>query len=130
MASVFTRILKGELPGFKVFEDDLTFAILALDQVNPGHTLVIPKREFDSFIDTPEPEYTRVFTNAKRISQVLRLVTGAPRIATVIAGFEVPHFHFHLIPAWGIPDIDFKRAKRLPEDQMKSLQIKISSQLV
>lgn len=125
MASVFTKIINGEVPSFKVFEDDLTIAFLALDQVNPGHVLVIPKQEVNHWFDVPAEIFTRVGLNAQKIAKAIQKVTGCPRVGTVVAGFEVPHYHLHLIPAWSIPDLDFKRAKRLPEFEMLTLKEKI-----
>ncbi|HRO66088.1 MAG TPA: HIT family protein [Pseudobdellovibrionaceae bacterium] len=122
MASVFTKILNGELPSYKIHEDDLTYSFLALDQVNAGHTLVIPKREVNHWTDVPEADYLRVQLNAQKIGRALLQATGAPRIGQMVAGFEVPHYHLHLIPAWSIPDLDFKRAKRLTEEEMKKIQ--------
>lgn len=127
MASLFTKIINGELPAFKIFEDDLTIAILALDQVNLGHTLVIPKLEIDSFMDLPEPHYSAVFKNAQILSKAIKQATGCPRVGTIIAGFEVPHFHYHLIPAWSIPDLSFNRAKRRTPQEMTEIQSKIIS---
>lgn len=129
MASIFTKIIAGELPSYKIFEDEFTIAILALDQVNLGHTLVIPKVEVDSFMDLDEPYYTVVFKNAQNISRAIKRATGCPRVGTIIAGFEVPHFHYHLIPAWSIPDLSFARAKRHSEQEMLDIQNKIISNL-
>lgn len=129
MASIFTRIIKGELPAYKIYEDELVIAILALDQVNLGHTLVIPKLEVDSFMDLPEPHYTAVFQLAKTLSLAIRKATDCPRVGTIIAGFEVPHFHYHLIPAWGIPDLNFARARRRTDEEMRTILEKIKSHL-
>ncbi len=129
MASIFTKIISGELPSFKIHEDELTISILALDQVNPGHVLVIPKQEVNHWFDVPAEAYTRVGLNAQRIAKALIKVTQAPRVGTIVAGFEVPHYHLHLIPAWSIPEIDFKRAKRLSDAEMKELQQKIIAAL-
>lgn len=129
MASIFTRILKGELPAYKIHEDEYTFAILAMDQVNLGHTLVIPKLEVDSFMDLPEPHYSAVFKNAQMIAKAIKKATNCPRVGTIIAGFEVPHFHYHLIPAWSIPDLSFSRAQRRTPEEMADIQKKIIAYL-
>ncbi len=129
MASIFTKIIKGELPAYKIHEDAFTISILALDQVNLGHTLVIPKVEVDSFMDLEEPYYSAVFKNAQIISKAIKLATGCPRVGTIIAGFEVPHFHYHLIPAWSIPELSFSRAKKHPAEEMIEIQKKIKSYL-
>lgn len=129
MSSIFTRIIRGELPCFKIYEDELTFAFLALDQVNPGHTLVIPKREVNHWIDVPREDYLAVQEVSQKIGRAIQKATSCPRVGQIVAGFEVPHYHLHLIPAWSIPDLDFKRAKRLPEEEMKKIQQAIIAHL-
>lgn len=130
MSSIFTKIIAGELPSHKIYEDNLTIAILALDQVNPGHVIVIPKQEINHWFDVPADAYTQVGLNAQKIAKAIQIVTNCPRVGTVVAGFEVPHYHLHLIPAWSIQDLDFKRAKRLPEEKMVALKEKIIAALV
>ena len=129
MASIFTKIINGELPCYKIHEDELTFSFLALDQVNLGHTLVIPKAEVNHWFDVPANAYTQVGLNAQKIAKAIQTATGCPRVGTMVAGFEVPHYHLHLIPAWSIPDLDFKRAKRRTDEEMKDIQNKIISAL-
>ena len=129
MASIFTKIINGELPCYKIHEDEKTFSFLALDQVNLGHTLVIPKAEVNHWFDVPPDVYTQVGLNAQKIAQAIQQATGCPRVGTMVAGFEVPHYHLHLIPAWCIPDLDFKRAQRKSADEMKQIQEKIVSYL-
>lgn len=127
--SIFTKLISGELPSYKIYEDDLTYSFLALDQVNLGHTLVIPKVETNHWFDVPEKEYLQVASNAQKIARAIKLATACPRVGTIVAGFEVPHYHLHLIPAWSIPDLDFKRAKRFSDAEMKEIQKKIISNL-
>lgn len=125
MASIFTKIIKGEIPSYKIHEDELTFSFLALDQVNAGHTLVIPKTEVDHWLDCPEAAYTRVHLNAQKIGRAILKATGCPRVGQIVAGFEVPHYHLHLIPTWSIPDLDFGRAKRLSPEEMSKIRADI-----
>lgn len=122
MASIFTKIINGELPSYRVHEDDLTISILALDQVNLGHVIVIPKQEVNHWFDVPPETFTRVGLNAQKIAVAIKKATNCPRVGTITAGFEVPHYHLHLIPAWSIPDLDFKRAKRHSDDEMKKIR--------
>lgn len=129
MASVFTKIINGELPCYKIHEDDLTFSFLALDQVSLGHTLVIPKQEVNHWFDVPERTYAQVGANAQKIAKAVQAATGCPRVGTIVAGFEVPHYHLHLIPAWSIPDLDFKRAQRRSDQEMLEIQKKILNNL-
>ncbi len=127
MASVFTKIINGELPSYKIYEDDLTYSFLALDQVNLGHVLVIPKQEVNHWFDTPADSYSRVSLNSQRIAKAIKQATDCPRVGIMVAGFEVPHYHVHLIPAWSIPDLDFKKARRFSDLEMKTIQEKIVS---
>ncbi len=127
MASIFTKIIRGEIPCYKIHEDELTISFLALDQVNLGHALVVPKQEVNHWFDVPEKDYLAVQLNAQKIAKAIQKATNCPRIGTLVAGFEVPHFHLHLIPAWSIPDLDFKRAKKHSEQEMKDIQQKILS---
>lgn len=127
MPSIFTKIISNELPAFRIHEDELTISILALDQVSPGHVIVIPKEETNHWFDVSPEAYTRVGLNAQKIAKAIQKFSGCPRVGTIVAGFEVPHYHLHLIPAWSIPDLDFKRAKRLSDDEMKNICEKIKS---
>lgn len=129
MASIFTKIINNELPAYRIYEDDLTIAILALDQVNPGHVIVIPKKEVDHWFDVPTEIFNRVGSNAQKIAKAIKKAVDCPRVVTMAVGFEVPHYHLHLIPAASIQEIDFKRAQRLSPDDMKSVQEKIKSNL-
>ena len=122
MSSIFIKIINGELPSYRIHEDDLTISILALDQVNLGHVIVIPKQEINHWFDVPTDIFNRVGLNAQKIAVAIKKVTNCPRVGTLTAGFEVPHYHLHLIPAWSIPDLDFKRAKRHSDDEMKKLR--------
>jgi histidine triad (HIT) family protein len=129
MASIFTKIINGELPCYKIHEDEKTFSFLALDQIHLGHTLVIPKQEVNHWFDVPPDIYTQVGLNAQKIAKAIQKATGCPRVGTMVAGFEVPHYHLHMIPAWSIPDLDFKRATRRTPEEMKAIQEKIIQHL-
>ena len=129
MASIFTKIINGELPCYKIHEDEKTFSLLALDQVNLGHTLVVPKMEVNHWFDVPADIYAQVGANAQKIAKAVQQATGCPRVGTIVAGFEVPHYHLHLIPAWSIPDLDFKRAQKRSAPEMEQIQEKIISLL-
>lgn len=129
MASVFTKIISGELPSYKVLEDELTIAILALEQINLGHVLVIPKKEVNHWYDVPEADYVQVQKNAQRIGRAMTKATGCPRVLTAAIGFEVPHYHLHLIPAWSMADLSFAKASKRPESEMKDILQKIQAAL-
>lgn len=125
MASIFTKIINGELPCYKIHEDEKTISILTIDPINLGHTLVIPKLEVNHWFEVPPEIYTQVGLNAQKIAKAIKAATGCPRVGTIVAGFEVPHYHLHLIPAWSIPDLDFKKATRRSDQDMKQIQEKI-----
>jgi histidine triad (HIT) family protein len=130
MASVFTKIILGELPSYKVMEDDLTISILALDQVNLGHTLVIPKQQVNHWFDVPKETYVQVQVNAQKIGKAIMKATGCSRVLTAAIGFEVPHYHLHLIPAWSMSDLNFSKAQRHSEQEMKEILSKITQNLL
>lgn len=129
MASVFTKILKGELPCFKIYEDQLVFSFLALDQVKLGHTLVICKEEVNHWTEVPSETYAHLHLVSQKIGKAILKASGSPRVGQMVAGFEVPHYHLHLIPAWSIPDLDFKKATRCSETEMKQIQAEIIKHL-
>lgn len=129
MASVFTKIIQGELPSYKIFENEQCMAILALDQIRAGHTIVFPKVEIDHYTDVPAAPYNAIFQVAQTLGKAIRTATGCKRVGMAVQGFEVPHFHLHLIPLWGAEDFDFRKAKRLPESEMKDVQAKIVAKL-
>jgi histidine triad (HIT) family protein len=129
MASVFTKIIRGELPCYKIYEDEEILSFLAMDQVNLGHTLVICKEEINHWTEVPAETYGRLHQISQKIGKAILKASGSPRVGQIVAGFEVPHYHLHLIPAWSIPDLDFKRAQRRSEEEMKKIQAEIIKHL-
>ncbi|MFN8944324.1 MAG: HIT family protein [Pseudobdellovibrionaceae bacterium] len=125
MATIFTKIIHNELPSYKVYEDDRIIAILALDQVNLGHTLVIPKIEVNHWIDVPSEDFLAVQKASQKIGQAIHLATNCKRVCTMTVGFEVPHYHLHLIPAWNMAELSFARAQKRSENEMKEILEKI-----
>lgn len=125
MASIFTKIILGELPCYKIYEDDLVLSFLALDQVNLGHTLVITKEEYNGWWQVPTETYSHLHSVSQRIGKAIMAATECPRVGQMVAGFEVPHYHLHLIPAWSIPDLSFSKAQRRSSDEMLEIQNKI-----
>ena len=96
--SIFTKIIKGEIPCQKVYEDEKTIAFLTIQPVREGHTLVVPKVQVDQYIDLPDEDYDAMWRTVKKVAARLRDVTGKERIGIVIKGIDVPHAHVHLIP--------------------------------
>ena len=110
MASVFTMIIKGDLPGTFVWEDDRCVAFMSINPLAYGHTLVVPRDEIDQWLDVPSDLRQHLFEVADRIGAAQKQVFGSQRIGMIIAGFEVPHMHIHLIPANTMSDMDFSLA--------------------
>ena len=110
MASVFTMIIKGDLPGTFVWEDDRCVAFMSINPLAYGHTLVVPRDEIDQWLDVPSDLRQHLFEVAGRIGAAQKQVFGSQRIGMIIAGFEVPHMHLHLIPANTMSDMDFSLA--------------------
>ncbi len=96
--SVFTKIIKGEIPCHKVYEDDKTLAFMTIEPARDGHTLVISKRQVDQYIDLPDEDYEAVWRTVKKVAQRIRDVMGKERVGIVVKGIDVPHFHVNLIP--------------------------------
>ena len=111
MASVFTRIVKGEIPCYKVAEDDRYFAFLDINPLAKGHTLVIPKEETDNIFDLDDRTLADMMVFAKRIARKIQANIACKKVAVVVLGLEVPHAHIHLIPINSEKDVGFHREK-------------------
>ena len=127
MASIFTRIFRGEIPCYKVAEDDKYFAFLDINPLAKGHTLVIPKTEVDYLFDLDDETLSGLTLFAKRIAQKIKDYTHCKKVAMVVLGLEVPHAHIHLIPMNSEADVDFRREKlKLSEEEFKTIAQSIS----
>ncbi len=129
MSTIFTRIINGELSCFKIYEDEHTLAFLSKFAVQPGHVLIVPKVEVDSFVDVPEPFYSAVFRNAQLVGRAVQNVTHCKRVGCMIAGWDVPHFHYHLVPMMSHEDMDPKHARELGFEENKAVQEKLIAEL-
>ena len=129
MSSVFTKIIEGELPAYKVYEDERVLSFLSLGQINLGHCLVIPKVEVDHFFDVESEDYDHMFRVSKKISKAIKKVTNCVRVGCAIQGFEVHHAHIHLIPLWERKEFSFSNQKELPVEEMEAMQKKILKEL-
>lgn len=128
MASIFTRIINGEIPAHKVAETDLFLAFLDVNPLKAGHTLVIPKQEVDYIFDLDNDTYTQLWAFAKRVGAAVEKTVPCKRIGIAVIGLEVPHAHIHLVPLDNIGDLDFgaPRAK-LTQEEYKELAAKIAA---
>ncbi|MFI3279281.1 MAG: HIT family protein [Rikenellaceae bacterium] len=118
MATIFTRIIQGEIPCYKVAEDDQFFAFLDINPLQAGHTLVVPKVETDYLFDLDDETISAMMIFAKKVAAQIRSKIECKRVAVVVLGLEVPHAHIHLIPISSEGDVDFRgeRAKFTPEE--------------
>ena len=111
MASIFSRIIAGEIPCYKVAENEHYFAFLDIAPLAKGHTLVVPKREVDYFYDLEDDELREMIVFAKEIAKKIKATTQCKKVATVVLGLEVAHAHIHLVPMNTEKDVDFSREK-------------------
>ena len=114
MASVFSKIVKGEIPSYKIAEDDKFYAFFDINPVAAGHTLVIPKREEDYIFDLTDEELAEMMVFAKKVAAAMKKAFPCRKIGVAVLGLEVPHAHIHLVPVQGEGDMDFKREKLHP----------------
>jgi len=130
MASIFTRIINGEIPCHKICEDDNYLAFLDINPLVRGHTLVIPKKEIDYLFDLDDELLSGMTVFAKKVARAIDKVMDCKRVGVVVLGLEVPHAHIHLIPINSLHDTEFSRPKlKLSNDELKVIAEKIISAL-
>ena len=98
MASIFTRIIQGEIPSYKVAESECCYAFLDINPVAQGHTLVVPKKEIDYLFDVDDESYKELFLFAKKVARAIEAAVSCKRMGIIVFGLDVPHAHIHLIP--------------------------------
>ena len=131
MASVFTRIINGEIPCYKVAEDDRYFAFLDINPLREGHTLVVPKKETDYIFDLDDETLSGMILFSKKVAAAIKEAIPCARIGVAILGLEVPHAHIHLVPMNSMEDVNFRNPKlKLTPDEFKAIADKISSNLL
>jgi histidine triad (HIT) family protein len=118
MPSVFTLIINGEIPGNFVWRDERCVAFLSINPLQPGHTLVVPRAEVDHWIELDEELAAHLMVVAHKIGRVQQDVFSPERIGLLIAGFEVPHTHLHVVPTRTMDDLDFSNADPEPGDSL------------
>lgn len=111
MASIFTKIINGEIPSYKIAETDNCYAFLDINPLKEGHTLVIPKKEVDYLFDVDDAILTEMNLLSKRIAKAIEKVIPCKRVGVAVLGLEVPHAHIHLIPIDDLYDIEFSKPK-------------------
>lgn len=122
MASIFTKIINGEIPSYKIAESDDFYAFLDVFPVAKGHTLVVPKKEVDQFFELEDELLARVMPFAKKVAKALKATIPCKRIGVSVIGLEVPHAHVHLVPINKMSDISFEKEKlKFSEEEMEAL---------
>lgn len=111
MSTIFTKILSGEIPSYKVMENDQFLAFLDINPLAKGHTLVIPKKETDYIFDIDDKEYQEMWLFAKKVASKLKSAISCKRIGIAVIGLEVAHAHIHLVPINNVSDINFAAPK-------------------
>jgi histidine triad (HIT) family protein len=128
--TIFTRIIKGDIPSYRIAEDEYFLAFLDINPLREGHTLVIPKTETDHFFDLEDDYLSRILVFAKPIAKAIEKSFDCNRCGLIVVGLEVPHAHIHLIPINRVNDMDFKNPKlRLNEEQFRNIQEKLIGNL-
>ncbi len=128
MSTIFTKIVKGEIPSYKVAESDRFYAFLDINPISKGHTLVIPKSETDYIFDMDSNELSEMIVFAQKVAQGIKAAIPCNRVGVAVLGLEVPHAHIHLIPINSESDMDFRKSKlRLEGEEMASIAASISA---
>ena len=131
MASIFSKIIAGEIPSYKIAEDETFLAFLDVFPLVAGHTLVVPKREIDRFFDLNKAELSGILEFSKPIAKAIEQAFPCNRCGISVVGLEVPHAHVHLVPINSAEDLNFTRPKlKLTAEQLKDAQHRILEQLI
>ena len=130
MASIFSKIVEGSIPSYKIAENEDYLAFLDVFPLREGHTLVIPKKEVDYIFDLEDELYRGLWSFAKDVAHAVGKAIPCQRVGTAVVGLEVAHAHIHLIPMDKVSDMDFSKPKKtFTEDEFRSTQQKIISKL-
>ena len=129
MASIFTKIVNGEIPCFKIAEDENYLAFLDVNPNSKGHTLCIPKQEINKIFDMEEEHYLGLMKFSRKVAKAIEKVVPCKRIGLAVVGLEVPHVHVHLIPLHDMDDMRFQRKTSLTNEEFESLAKQISENM-
>jgi histidine triad (HIT) family protein len=131
MATIFTKIINGEIPCYKIAEDDNYFAFLDINPLRAGHTLVVPKTERDYIFDLNDDQLSGMILFSKKVAEAIRNEIPCNRIGVAILGLEVPHAHIHLVPMDSMEDVNFRNPKlKFSPEEFKDLAARISSRVI
>ena len=129
MPTLFTRIINGEIPCHKICEDERFLAFLDIRPINPGHTLVIPKKKIDYFFDLDDVMMGGIMVFSKKVAHAIKRTVECRRVGVMVAGIEVPHAHVHLVPIQGVGDLNFAKAKPADNKELAQMAEKIRKNL-
>ncbi|HBG60465.1 MAG: HIT family hydrolase [Omnitrophica WOR_2 bacterium GWF2_38_59] len=129
MASLFTKIIEGKIPCHKIFEDDNYLAFLDIRPINPGHTLVIPKKEVDYIFDVEDKLLGGLMIFAKKVAIAIKKEMPCKKVGIMVAGLEVPHTHIHLVPMFKILDLNFANATPTDNEELAKIAERIRKHL-
>lgn len=127
MATLFSKIIAGEIPSYKIYEDDQTYAFLTIRPHTKGHTLLVPKIEVDHWDDVPEDYYNHMWRASQFVAKIMKEKLGCARVCVMVAGFEVPHAHIHLIPGEDISALDIHKAYDAGKDELEEMRTKLTT---
>ncbi|MCX6253271.1 MAG: HIT family protein [Bacteroidia bacterium] len=131
MATIFTKIINGEIPCYKIAEDDNYFAFLDINPLKAGHTLVVPRKETDYIFDLNDAQLEGLIIFSKKIATAIKSAVPCNRIGVAILGLEVPHAHIHLIPMDTMEDVNFKNPKlKFSEEEFREIAAKIRQKVI
>lgn len=122
MSTIFSKIIAGEIPSYKIYEDDVVYAFLDINPMQKGHTLVIPKVEVDYLFDLDEKLFDRYMHRVRYVAQIIKAKTNCKRVCVVVEGYAVPHAHVHLIPTNLPDDFDKNNIYKATEEELKEMQ--------
>ena len=129
MASIFTKIINGEIPGHFVYRDDKAIAIMTIAPITAGHVLVIPIEEVDHWDDVPAPLAAHLMNVSQKIAKAIKKEFPCIRVGMMIAGLEVPHTHLHVLPITALGDLDFSKAKMAEQSVLAEQAMRLKAAL-
>ena len=127
MATIFSRIIQGEIPCYKIAENDEFFAFLDVNPIQKGHTLVVPKEEISYIFDINDDKLGRYMAFAKKVAAAIKEAIPCVKVGIAVVGLEVPHSHIHLVPLNNVNDMQFEHKLTLPKEEMEQIREKIVS---
>ncbi|UCE94317.1 MAG: HIT family protein [Flavobacteriaceae bacterium] len=130
MSTIFTKIINGEIPSYKVAENDHYFAFLDINPNSKGHTLVVPKKEDDKIFDLNEDEYLKLMRFSYKVAKAIERAVPCERVGMSVIGLEVPHVHVHLIPLHTMADANFSKKEELTRELFQEIAQEISRNMI